>query len=87
MFGTQPISGKDVVVAEAITEVKVGDPQLAVRRSDASDEVEEPDVAAAVVEPASVIPVSKIVVEVPHTIGASVRMGLSDSAEFLVDVE
>jgi hypothetical protein len=57
LFGAQPISGKDVVVAEAITEVKVGDPQPAVRTSDASAEVEEPAEAAAVVGPASVIPV------------------------------
>jgi hypothetical protein len=49
------------VVAEAITEVKVGDPQPAVRTSDASVEVEEPAEepaeVAAVVGPASVIPV------------------------------
>jgi hypothetical protein len=57
LFGAQPISGKDVVVAEAITEVKVGDPQPAVRTSDASAEVEEPAEAAAVVVPASAIPV------------------------------
>jgi hypothetical protein len=31
LFGAQPISGKDVVVAEVITEVNVGDPQSAVR--------------------------------------------------------
>jgi hypothetical protein len=57
LFGAQPISGKDVVVAEAIIEVKVGDPQPAVKRSDASAEVEEPAEVAAVVEPASAIPV------------------------------
>lgn len=69
MFGAQPISGKDVVVAEAITEVKVGDPQPAVRTADASAEVEVPTEAeepgkaevpgkaAAVVGPASAIPV------------------------------
>jgi hypothetical protein len=57
LFGAQPISGKDVVVAEAITEVKVGDPQPAVRTSDASAEVEEPAEAAVVVGPASAIPV------------------------------
>ena len=55
MFGAQPISGKDVVVAEAITEVKVGDPQPAVRTPDASAEVEEPAEAAAVVAPAAVV--------------------------------
>ena len=55
MFGAQPISGKDVVVAEAITEVKVGDPQPAVRTPDASAEVEEPAEAAAVVRPAVVV--------------------------------
>ena len=55
MFGAQPISGKDVVVAEAITEVKVGDPQLAVRTLDARAEVEEPAEAAAVVAPAAVV--------------------------------
>ena len=75
MFGAQPISGKDVVVAEAITEVKVGDPQPAVRTSDASAEVEELAEAAAVVGPASVIPVPKMVVEVPHTMDPSVRTG------------
>ena len=63
MFGAQPISGKDVVVAEAITEVKVGDPQPAVRTADAGAEVEEPaDIEepakeAAVVGPVSAIPV------------------------------
>jgi hypothetical protein len=49
LFGAQPISGKAVVVAEAITEVKVGDPQPAVRTADASAEVEEP---AEIKEPA-----------------------------------
>ncbi len=44
-------------MAEAIIEVKVGDPQPAVRMSDASAEVEEPAEAAAVVRPASAIPV------------------------------
>jgi hypothetical protein len=57
LFGAQPISGKDVVVAEAITEVKVGEPQPAVRPSDASAEVEKPAEAAAVVALASAIPV------------------------------
>ena len=75
MFGAQPISGKDVVVAEAIIEVKVGDPQPAVRTSDASAEVEEPAEAAVVVGPASAIPVIKIVAEVPHTMDPSVRSG------------
>ena len=55
MFGAQPISGKDVVVAEAITEVNVGDPQPAVRTADAGAEVEEPAEAAAVVAPAAVV--------------------------------
>lgn len=63
MFGAQPISGKDVVVAEAITEVKVGDPQPAVRTADAGAEVEEPAEAedpaeaAAVAVPVCAIPV------------------------------
>jgi len=55
LFGEQPINGKDVVVAEAITEVKVGDPQPAVRTPDASAEVEEPAEAAGVVGVASTI--------------------------------
>jgi hypothetical protein len=42
LFGAQPISGKDVVVAEAIT---------AVRTADAGAEVEEPVEAAAVAAP------------------------------------
>jgi hypothetical protein len=45
------------VIAEATTEVKVGDPQPAVRPSDASAEVEEPAEASAVVGLASAIPV------------------------------
>jgi hypothetical protein len=45
------------VVAEAITEVKVGDPQPAVRTAVASAEVEEPAEATAVVGPASAAPV------------------------------
>jgi hypothetical protein len=63
LFGAQPISGKDVVVAEDITEVNVGDPQPAVRTADAGGEVEEPaDIEepakeAAVVGPVSAIPV------------------------------
>lgn len=63
MFGAQPMSGKDVVVAEAITEVKVGDPQPAVRTADAGAEAEEPTEAedpaeaAAVAVPVSAIPV------------------------------
>ena len=51
MFGAQPISGKDVVVAEDITEVNVGDPQPAVRTADAGAEVEEPAETAVVAAP------------------------------------
>jgi hypothetical protein len=62
LFGAQPISGKDVVVAEAITEVKVGDPQLAVRTLDARAEVEEPTEAAALVESAAVVGLAAVIV-------------------------